>query len=1227
MDQYHVLHPIGEGSFGKVYKGRKKGSGQIVALKFITKRGKTEKELNNLRQEIEILKGLYHENIILLLDSFETSHEFCVVTEFAQGELFEILEDDRNLPEAEVRKIAQQLVHALYYLHSHRIIHRDMKPQNILISANGIVKLCDFGFARSMSTNTIVLTSIKGTPLYMAPELVQELPYNHTVDLWSLGVIIYELFVGTPPFYTNSIYTLIHLIVKDPVKFPDNMSPEFKSFLQGLLNKTPSERLSWPELLQHPFVRETDQEKKDRKLRTEFYNQWAASVHHSGGKQLKAEIFEIEELPNPGQADKAKGAGADKAFVNDKHLPNFDFDNYPTVAADDDGMNSPRIVDEQWQKFEKQSQDEMGATNLRHESQLLDRIIGVFQMTPQELKQKDKKSALQVGLKVLANILTKGTSEDQNQDITKSSSLPTLLIQMLKNLMKSDIKMPELLSDLVKNVALLGKSNFNKQIGIETIVMKVFIPLIPILIKDSSSPQLQISALKSLGIFASQASIIPIRMQNFYKDLIDQRLIADICQIVQSVGQVATPLQKVAVQVLSVIINPIYGDTYSFPWKRGPHDNLNEYLEALPSFDQVRQVAFQHLAEFDFLQKLVMVFNSEDENQHVVTKVAVLRIITQLLRLKKETSDTVADMIINHNQTMQYLNNSIFNSKDGLIQACSIQIYGLLQKFLMTIKKDPIVVLRLDHAKIVDLFEKNVGASGESLVAVTACGVLSDILSLENQASFIIQQKLSQVNSLSLLQQLLDVNKNKSDIKKIDGTNFGVPYVGYYDQPLSLLQKLLVKWQVDQKMNNAAKDKKNDLMSSINTINIGDTVMNFLLNLTSKTDLSPRGFIAMMNFIHDMVANDQKPFMQKMFKNCLKLKCSLMRDDQLLAVQEWPQFAGGGQAASSMITTQILRIFNIPFNNPIYDKDVDQISNDLAKADIIYLTLNSLKYVSKENISIAVTLISRLVFNAESSKVFAQQFVQGGGLANIAKYKLLAEDNSSALIVDTLSLISQLARISKDFYENIHQANIYNDLKALIYHKDASIRAKVCNLIGNLCRHTGFFYEKLLKHGLISAAIECCRDSDRNTRKFACFAVGNAGFHNDVLYEHLKPCVPLLVDLLKDPEEKTRANAAGALGNFVRNSNALCKDLIKHGALRQLLDVVGTDKGPSQSPRRIALFSIGNLCVYKECRVEFEKMGIRAIIDPYTQQATSNDPQVIKYAARIIQKLNMDQPQ
>jgi hypothetical protein len=171
------------------------------------------------------------------------------------GELFEILETDTCLSEDVVQTIARQLVASLYYLHSNRIIHRDMKPQNILISADGTVKLCDFGFARAMSQNTFVLTSIKGTPLYMAPELVQEKPYTHAVDLWSLGVILYELFVGKPPFYTTSIYVLIKQIISDVPTYPANMSDSFKSFLKGLLQKDPQKRLDWPELLEHEFVR------------------------------------------------------------------------------------------------------------------------------------------------------------------------------------------------------------------------------------------------------------------------------------------------------------------------------------------------------------------------------------------------------------------------------------------------------------------------------------------------------------------------------------------------------------------------------------------------------------------------------------------------------------------------------------------------------------------------------------------------------------------------------------------------------------------------------------------------------------------------------------------------------------------------------------------------------------------------------------------------------------
>ncbi|NWU45670.1 STK36 kinase, partial [Hylia prasina] len=254
MENYHVLEMIGEGSFGRVYKGRRKHSAQVVALKFIPKGGRSEKELKNLQREIEIVRDLHHPNIIQMLDSFETAKEVVVVTDYAEGELFQILEDDGSLPEDQVQTIAAQLISALYYLHSHRILHRDMKPQNILLGKDGVVKLCDFGFARAMSIHTMVLTSIKGTPLYMSPELVEERPYDHTADLWSVGCILYELFVGTPPFYTNSIFQLVSLIIKDPVKWPMTMSPVFKSFLQGLLMKDPHQRLSWPELLSHPFI-------------------------------------------------------------------------------------------------------------------------------------------------------------------------------------------------------------------------------------------------------------------------------------------------------------------------------------------------------------------------------------------------------------------------------------------------------------------------------------------------------------------------------------------------------------------------------------------------------------------------------------------------------------------------------------------------------------------------------------------------------------------------------------------------------------------------------------------------------------------------------------------------------------------------------------------------------------------------------------------------------------
>lgn len=181
---------------------------------------------------------------------------------------------------------------------------------------------------------------------------------------------------------------------------------------------------------------------------------------------------------------------------------------------------------------------------------------------------------------MLANVVKLGKCEDTNLDVTRSSSLPTLLISIVRNLVKSDVNVPDLLCDLIENICLLCKNSFNKQVGIEPIYMKGFIPLLPMLMKDPNN-SLKIATLKALGIFTSQASIIPVRMLQFFKDICDNGVVKDVCDVFRTISaNNVTPLHFVALQAISTMVCPVYGDFYSFPWKRGPHDSIQEYIEA-----------------------------------------------------------------------------------------------------------------------------------------------------------------------------------------------------------------------------------------------------------------------------------------------------------------------------------------------------------------------------------------------------------------------------------------------------------------------------------------------------------------------------------------------------------------------------------------------------------------------------------------------------------------------
>lgn len=216
-----------------------------------------------------------------MLNSFETPEYIVVVTELAGIDLHRFMEYNK-LSEKHVQKLTWNLLSALYYLHSHRISHRDLKPQNILLNKYDKIdeieaKLCDFGLARNMTSETYLLTSVKvafentqirknsylfrflfhsqGTPLYMAPEVMDDALYDERADLWSVGCILYEALFRKPPIKTQSFPELLKWLRNPVIQWPLLIAEDSKSFLQGLLKKDPKTRLTWHQILEHPYVK------------------------------------------------------------------------------------------------------------------------------------------------------------------------------------------------------------------------------------------------------------------------------------------------------------------------------------------------------------------------------------------------------------------------------------------------------------------------------------------------------------------------------------------------------------------------------------------------------------------------------------------------------------------------------------------------------------------------------------------------------------------------------------------------------------------------------------------------------------------------------------------------------------------------------------------------------------------------------------------------------------
>ncbi|KAL1804728.1 hypothetical protein ACET3Z_027796 [Daucus carota] len=276
VGDYLVGRQIGSGSFSTVWHARHKILGTEVAIKEIATARLNKKLEESLMSEIDILRNVNHPNIIRLYDMIQEPGKIHIVLEYCKGGDLSMFINRRQerIPEATAKHFMLQLASGLKVLRDNNVIHRDLKPQNLLISSNddnAVLKIADFGFARSLQPRNLAET-LCGSPLYMAPEIMQLQKYDAKADLWSVGAILFQLVTGRTPFTgSNQIQLLQNIVRATELRFPSDvtdLSSECVDLCRKLLRRNPVERLTFEEFFNHPFLSQKQTDEVTRSMRS-----------------------------------------------------------------------------------------------------------------------------------------------------------------------------------------------------------------------------------------------------------------------------------------------------------------------------------------------------------------------------------------------------------------------------------------------------------------------------------------------------------------------------------------------------------------------------------------------------------------------------------------------------------------------------------------------------------------------------------------------------------------------------------------------------------------------------------------------------------------------------------------------------------------------------------------------------------------------------------------------
>ena len=253
---FKVIKQLGSGSFGHVILAQHKITQAKYAIKAIDKRkGVNIQEMPYFIREIEIMYRAHHPNVVKLFGHFEDNNYCYFIMEYIpDGNIFSLVERLKPVTLQEIASIMKDVISAVYYLHhmNPKIIHRDIKPENVLLDQGKRAKLTDFGWSNYMEVGT-KRTTVCGTPIYLAPEIINNRGHDERVDIWCIGVLLFELIVGRPPFSGETEQQVKYNIMKMKINWPNNIDRDAADLISKILRGNPDQRISLEQMLQHQF--------------------------------------------------------------------------------------------------------------------------------------------------------------------------------------------------------------------------------------------------------------------------------------------------------------------------------------------------------------------------------------------------------------------------------------------------------------------------------------------------------------------------------------------------------------------------------------------------------------------------------------------------------------------------------------------------------------------------------------------------------------------------------------------------------------------------------------------------------------------------------------------------------------------------------------------------------------------------------------------------------------